>query len=1087
MDNAVRVRRESFVFPTYEPAEPDRNPMFLEKRVYQGSSGRVYPLPFFNRISETPTDREWDAIFIENGLVEVMLLPEIGGRVHAARDLTNDYEMIYRQNVIKPALVGLGGPWASGGIEFNWPQHHRPSTFMPADVAIEHGEGGSITVWMGEHEPMDRTKGMHGICLYPDRSVIEIKVRLYNRTPYVQTFLWWSNIGTHVHEGYKSFFPPDAHLVADHAKRAISTYPLCDGHYYGVDYADRAKNGVPVDERPSEFVPAHSGGESPEYAPNDLSWYANIPVPTSYMCVGTKEDFVGGYDHFRRAGLLHVCDHHIAPGKKQWTWGNHDFGYSWDRNLTDADGPYIELMAGVYTDNQPDFSYIAPGETRTFSQYLYAYQEIGPVHYANIDAAISVTPDQIGIAVTRPISATIVATLSEGDQVEWIVDLAPDKPFVVEETNVDSVSILECGSIVAHYQVSDSKPAELQAATEPPHPTEVASSDELYVIGQHLWQYRHATRNPADYWREAIRRDAGDLRCNNGLGLWHFRRGEFEEAEACFRTAITRATSRNPNPYDGEPYYNLGLTLRFLGDPEGAMDAFGKAAWNAAWQAPSWHAMGELASSSGDFGKAISYLDKSIRKDQDNLRARSLRVMLLRKLGKEAGSEDILALDPLDHWAGWLSGHDLRADNQVRLDLTIDLMRAGLWEESLEMLRSANSEARDGTAPMLGYYEATILMELGQDPAEAFQRARHASPDYCFPARLEDIAVLKAAPDDDGRAAYYLGNLLYDRRRHQEAIAQWEKAVRLEPTNAIAHRNLGIAYYNVLGDVERAKAAYDAAVETVPNDARYRYERDQLWKRIGVAPELRFEALEPHAGLISERDDLTIEYCALLNAVGRPGEAAEVLSKRQFQPWEGGEGMALGIWTRTQLALARSAENPTVALEHLQSLIDIPKNLGEARHLLANASDVWLALGDALTAIGETGIAESWYKKGAYFKGDFQGMAVQPFSEYTYFQALALRRLGDEAAAERLMDALAVYAEEQLAAPAKIDYFATSLPTMLLFEDDLKARQDNRARFIQAQIAAAQGNREAARGLLSQVLSADPNHALASDLLVNMG
>jgi hypothetical protein len=103
----------------------------------------------------------------------------------------------------------------------------------------------------------------------------------------------------------------------------------------------------------------------PEYATNDLSFYANIPVPTSYMCMGSREDFFGGYDHRAQAGIVHLANHHIAPGKKQWTWGNHEFGYAWDRNLTDPDAqgiawPYIEIMAGVYTDNQPD-CFLQPG------------------------------------------------------------------------------------------------------------------------------------------------------------------------------------------------------------------------------------------------------------------------------------------------------------------------------------------------------------------------------------------------------------------------------------------------------------------------------------------------------------------------------------------------------------------------------------------------------------------------------------------------------------------------------------------------------------------------------------------------------
>jgi hypothetical protein len=246
MSSAVQVRRESVILPTYEPAEPDRNPMFLEKRVYQGSSGRVYPLPFIDRISETPSDRSWEAVYLENEYLSLMLLPEIGGRIHVGRDRTNGYDFFYRQDVIKPALVGLAGPWISGGVEFNWPQHHRPSTFMPTDVHIEHSQDGSVTVWMSEHEPMNRMKGMHGVCLHPGRSVIELKVRLYNRTPYTQTFLWWANVAARVHEAYRSFFPPDVHTVADHAKRAMSAYPLCEDRYYGVDYGGRARHGVPV-------------------------------------------------------------------------------------------------------------------------------------------------------------------------------------------------------------------------------------------------------------------------------------------------------------------------------------------------------------------------------------------------------------------------------------------------------------------------------------------------------------------------------------------------------------------------------------------------------------------------------------------------------------------------------------------------------------------------------------------------------------------------------------------------------------------------------------------------------------------------
>jgi hypothetical protein len=165
----------------------------------------------------------WKAIHIENEYLRLMILPEIGGRIHIGYDKTTGYDFFYRQNVIKPALVGLAGPWVSGGVEFNWPQHHRPATFMPVETEIEEGEDGSVTVWCSDHDPMLHMKGMHGICLHPGRAVLDLKVRLFNRTAFTQTFLWWANAATRVHEQYQSFFPPDVRFVADHAKKAAIT------------------------------------------------------------------------------------------------------------------------------------------------------------------------------------------------------------------------------------------------------------------------------------------------------------------------------------------------------------------------------------------------------------------------------------------------------------------------------------------------------------------------------------------------------------------------------------------------------------------------------------------------------------------------------------------------------------------------------------------------------------------------------------------------------------------------------------------------------------------------------------------------
>ena len=247
---AVKAWTEPVTIPTYDPAAPDVNPLFLEKRVYQGSSGRVYPLPVVDAIETEAKPRVWTAIHIENEFLRFMVLPEIGGRIHVGLDKRNGYDFFYRQNVIKPALVGLAGPWISGGVEFNWPQHHRPATYMPMEYTVEREPDGAVTVWCSDHDPMARMKGMHGLRLRPGKAVLEVRVRLYNRTLDTQSFLWWANMATRVHEEYQSFFPHDVRFAADHAKRSVTEYPLSLGKYYGVDYGQRAKTGVPPEEKP---------------------------------------------------------------------------------------------------------------------------------------------------------------------------------------------------------------------------------------------------------------------------------------------------------------------------------------------------------------------------------------------------------------------------------------------------------------------------------------------------------------------------------------------------------------------------------------------------------------------------------------------------------------------------------------------------------------------------------------------------------------------------------------------------------------------------------------------------------------------
>ena len=1094
----LRLWRENLVIPTYPVAEPEALPVFFERRVYQGSIGKVYPLPAIERVGDAPEPRAWSAVIIENAWLQVVLLPELGGRIQRVFDKTIGYDVFYRQDVIKPALVGLAGPWLSGGVEFNWPQHHRPSTYMPADVEIEHGVDGSVTVWLGEHEPMDRMKGMHGIRIRPDSTVVESLARIVNRTPFTRTFLWWANVAAEVHDQYQSFFPADVTWVADHAVRATSTFPVAIGTYYGVDYGALGRaNGA---------------------TGTDLSWYKNIPVPTSYMVRETSFDFFGGYDHRAGGGFVHVADRHIAPGKKQWTWGNHPFGWAWDRELTDHGGPYIELMAGVYTDNQPDFTYLAPYETRTFTQCWWPFQGLGPVQQADRDLALRcvVTGNAVdlGVAVSRD-HGTLILQVSAAGQVirEFTVVAVPGKPFTATVELPEGLAAHELQISVAGASVSlgyrPPRPAgEVvvpPAATEPAAPAAIASQEELFLTGEHLEQYRHPTRSPEAYWLEALGRDPGDIRCNIALAHRWLKRGRAADALPLLRAAIARLTIRHPNPVDGEGHYLLGLALEQLGRDDEAWAAHAKATWNAPWRAAASYRLACLASRRRDGTQVVAYATQVLDANGAFQNARTLRAVWLRRQGALAEArrelDAILAADPLDHWAGrelavvtgeagpWLAR--IREDQQTILDVALDYAEAGLWADAAATLETIDLSRRDRTTL---HALAWCADHLGQSTVAASFRtqARTAPQPALFPVRLAEFSILQAsleAAPTDAWPALMLGNYCFDKLRHGEALAFWEQAVARDPACAQAQRNLGIALHDHRGDPTAALAAYERAFVADPGSARVLSELDQLAKRLGRPPADRLARLLAHPALIDQRDDLTIEVIALLNTLGRHDEAQARLEARRFHPWEGGEGKVMAQHVATHLAQVRralaagQADRATAAAE--AALAD-PVHLGEAKHLHAALADIHWHLGLAARCRGDNPAAREWFSKAASASTDFSDMAVQSVSRMTLYQALALRELGRDGEADAACARLEAQAAKLAATPAVIDYFATSLPDLLVFNVDPNIRQWVQAAFLAAAAALVRGDRAVVKSALRVVLERDPSHQEAAAILAQV-
>ena len=1091
----VDVRIEKVVIPTYEIADYDKNPMFLEKRVYQGSSGRVYPHPVCEGVSDVKVDKEYTAIFLENKYILVMILPEIGGRIQRLYDKTNRYDAVYYNEVIKPALVGLAGPWISGGIEFNWPQHHRPSTFDPVDYTISKNVDGSVTVWVGEIEKMFHTKGMAGFSVYPDKAYLEIKGQVYNPTDVPQTFLWWANPAVAVNDDTQSIFPTDVTAVMDHGKRDVSKFPIADGVYYKVDYAPGT----------------------------DISRYKNIPVPTSYMAYHSDYDFIGNYDYGKNAGLLHIADHHVSPGKKQWTWGNGDFGRAWDRNLTDENGPYIELMTGMFTDNQPDFTYLKPHEEKTFVQYFMPYKAVGAIKNASTQVAINIekiadnlevkaySPIELGnirisliydinVILTEEAYLTPVNVFSKEYAVSDLEKILIDK--IGSDVDSDWIKSIELRvekdrkTVLSYKSATDSTNTEPIAAKELPIPSEIDTTEKLFLAATHLEQYRHATYSPQDYYEEGLKRDASDIRLNNGYGKYLYNKGYFHESEKYFKAAIKSATWKNPNPYDCEPYYNLGLSLKMQGKYDEAYDAFYKAVWDGNMQDKAYYQLACMEVSNGNICQAVEFVEKSLVKGMHNLNARTLKLVLLRmsiesENDKKAAIEfakDTLKIDALNYAAYYelykLTGEGyekfkqlMRGDNHNYIELALVYRAVGLYDEVTDILRMADNDDE----PMLHYY----LYESTKDMAE-LEKAERATSLYCFPNRLDDIVVLKNAINNCENisadyARYYLGNLYYDRGRWQDSVELWERCAA-GITLPTVHRNLSLAYYNKLHDIDKAKASMEKAFAMDKSDVRVFFELDQLYKILNYDYKYRLDNMNKHIDILEKRDDLYTEYITLLNMDRQYEKAYNCIMNHNFHPWEGGEGKIPAQYRKALINMAQNTDNRENAIGLLHKALVYPYNLGEGKLIGNLDNDIYYMLGNLYEDAEKSTQAYRLASRGNSELTSAMYYNDQP-PEMMYYAAKAIGKLGNIDEEKARYQSFIRYADEHMDDKVKIDYFAVSLPDFLIFEADLDKKNKVHCKYMAALGYMGLDDKENLAKTIKEGLSMDKSHAGMLDLM----
>ncbi|HNW56961.1 MAG TPA: DUF5107 domain-containing protein, partial [Bacteroidales bacterium] len=876
----VTISEQQWILPTYAVSPPDKNPMFFKGESYQGASKYIYPYGLNDVIANSKQDHSWKALILENEYIKLCVTPEIGGKLYYATDKTNGYNFVYKNNVVKPSNIGMLGAWVSGGIEWCVIHHHRASSFQNVDYDLEVNEDSSKTIWIGETEPRHSMRWTIGITSYPGKSYFSAEVKIHNQTPFTNTFLYWANVAAHTNTNYQVIFPPSVQYATYHAKNSFTKWPVSTEIYNGEDFTQ----GV------------------------DLSWWKNSVNQNSYFAYDLKEDFMGGYDHGKESGTVHIGDHNIVKGAKLWEWGSGPVGQATEGRLTENDGPYVEIMVGAFSDNQPDYSWIRPYEVKTFKQYWYPVKGIGGFKYANLNGAVNLEKQGdnkvfLGYYSTQKVPKAKIILKRKGEVVfEKTTEISPAAAFVqsiniggqFNTTDLFTEMInSENNEVLVSYQPVEIKKEEglPETVKKPELPKDIPTVEELYLTGSRIQQFYNPTLNAMDYYEEALKRDPSDIRTNLAVGNIHLRNGEYKTARSYFGKAIKRLTKDYTRPSDCEALYLQGLALKGLELYDEAVDTLYRATWDYAYSSAAYLELARISCLKGDFQKALDQVSKSLSTNEVNNSAINLKASILRKLGDYEGAKETLAgvikNDPLDFRAAnesyliakkngkpqdseiILAGLNkkMRDFDQNYLELAVGYLNDGLQAEAEDILSRFK-----GKDQMVSYYLGYIEDRKGnKSKAELYFKDASDQPvDYGFPFRLEDEKVLGLASEyrpDDSRPYYYLGNLFYD-KQPQRALEYWEKSVELDPSLAIAWRNLGWGYYQHSYNLTKAIAAYEKAFSLKKDDPVYYAELDPLYEMNNTSIEKRSKLFEGSNEIVKQRDDSFVREIIVLNLAG---------------------------------------------------------------------------------------------------------------------------------------------------------------------------------------------------------------------------
>ena len=998
----VKLEEKEYSVPSYRQDAPNVMPRFYEGRSHQGVQRRIYPYPFDDGLTQDRREVAHPMIHMENEYIDLAISTELGGRVYYADDKTNDYNYLYHNHVVKPSLIGMLGNWISGSLAWGFPHHHGPNTVENMGYQIEEREDGSKTVWIRSWDRLHRMEAVVGYTVFPGSSILEMTIHPRNRTAISNSFLFWSNPAVHCDSAYQVIFPPSVKYVTYHGKNQMTSWPIADSWFNGYDFTGM-----------------------------DVSWWMNTRVPSSFFSWDPKEDYFCGYDHNKEAGTAWIGNHYICPGMKYWADGNNANGLKTNEGLTDNDGRYIELMAGFYTDNQPDYSWLQPYETKNGKMVWFPIRELGGLKYANRNGALNyfIEGNKLDYRLnsTSLYKGAEAVVLAGGKEIlRKKMDISPAAPQKVECTlpagtgeNDLTFRLLDAdGKVLLEYIPIDHvvEDAERPEPLKPfAKPEEMKSVEELYLAGLRLEQFYNANVDPMPYYEEALKRDPENYDVNTQLGIRSIKRYDWDSAEKYLRTAVKRITSNYTRPKDGEALYYLGIVLREKGMYEEAYDCFYRASWSYAWHTASYFQLASMDCMKQDYVTALEHVGLSLSTNTDNMRAVGLKAYALRQLGKKDEAKDVLAqaldtckIDLMAQNELYLLSQDASVLSQLKkwmlddvqqyLELSFEYAQMAAYGEATAVLERLANEGN--TYPMLYYTLGYYAEKQGnKDAALAYYKQAAGMPsDYCYPFRWEDITVLEAAMamnPEDAKAPYYLGNLYFE-YQPQKAVALWEKSLELDDTFYITWRNLALAY-DKGGDKVKALEYMNKAFDCNNKDARLLFELDELNDANRLSPEEKYRMLKKNERVVKQRPETVLRLATRAMEAGHYEDAIDIMDNNFIIESEGAREQQ-DNYLNSYLVLAMQQAKKgryEAANRNLDKALAYPIGL-YGRSVYAK---IYYTAGMVAQRQGDEAKAKDMFNQAVEVNADRDTEAV-------YYRAMALKELGKDAEAKALLEGI---------------------------------------------------------------------------------